>query len=59
MFDSRFQPTVSVAILFIAALPQAYGATSSNAVTQQPDVTLLLGCGLIAIGLLSKRKRPR
>jgi len=55
---SRLQHTFGAIVLFIAALPQAYGAVSDSTVPHQPDVTLLLGCGLIAIGLLHKRKRP-
>ena len=58
MFHSRTQFILCGALLLFGVLPQA-NATVSGESRREPEVTLLLGCGLIAIGLLHrKRKAP-
>jgi len=59
MFHFRIRSTLRAALVLCAAIPQAYAAASSSATQREPDITLLLGCGLIAIGLLHRRRNSR
>ena len=59
MLHFRIRSTLGAALVLCAAIPQAYAAVSGSATQREPDITLLLGCGLIAIGLLYRRKNPR
>jgi pyruvate dehydrogenase E1 component alpha subunit len=40
-------------------VPLAAGVAFASKYRNEPDVTLWLGCGLIAIGLLHRKKNPR